>query len=223
MKLPSLWAEATMKPPFVLLVMIAISMIWASDVLAYQDYASGCEECHGDFRASPYTSLSDGDSWPDGLHDTHRNTMLNGDCSTCHASSGGFSPVSLESSGGGAGLTAISCVGCHGRDLDNGNATATGFSQRGAGLRQHHLGSADCSGCHDDQTGYTAVGENVLPNYYASPGTGHPAMPDNPCNLSGGENFAATPLGLDNDGDGTYDDADADCQIPVELMIFEIE
>jgi hypothetical protein len=220
MKLPSLRAEATMKPPFVLLVMIAISMIWASDVLAYNDYA-GCEVCHGDFRDSPYTSLSDGSSWPDGLHDTHRNDMLGRDCDTCHA--GGFSPVSLELSTGGAGLSAISCVGCHGRDEDDGNATTTGTSQRGAGLRQHHVGSANCSGCHDDQTGYTPVGENVLPNYYATPGTGHPAMPTNACNPSGGENFAGTAAGLDNDGDGVYDTADSNCTIPVELMIFEIE
>ena len=211
MKLSSLWAETYVKPSFLLIATIAI-LIWASDVLAYDDYAGGCDNCHGDFRDSPYISLSDGSDWGDSLHNVHRNDMLGGDCSTCHAANG-FSPVSLESSEGGSGLAAISCVGCHGRDEDNGNATTTGTSQRGAGLRQHHVGEANCSGCHDDQTGYTPVGENVLPNYYANPGTGHPAMPTDSCNPSGGENFAGTALGLDNDGDGIYDTSDSDCGV----------
>ena len=166
MKLPSSWAAAYVTPLFVLLVTITVLMIGASDALAYEDYASGCQTCHGDFRASPYISLSEGANWGDSLHNVHRNVMLSGDCSTCHAASGGFSPVSLESSGGGSGLAAISCVGCHGRDDDMGQTTATGTAQRGAGLRQHHAGVASCGGCHDDQTGYTPVGENVLPNYY---------------------------------------------------------
>ena len=211
MKLSSLWAETYVKPSFLLIATIAI-LIWASDVLAYDDYAGGCDNCHGDFRDSPYISLSDGSDWGDSLHNVHRNDMLGGDCETCHAASG-FSPVSLESSEGGSGLAAISCVGCHGRDEDNGNATTNGTSQRGAGLRQHHEGEANCSGCHDDQTGYTPVGENVLPNYYANPGTGHPAMPTDSCNPSGGENFAGTAPGLDNDGDGIYDTSDSDCSV----------
>ena len=236
MKLPSLWAEATVKPSFVLLALITILMIWASDVLAYEDYAGdagGCDGCHGDFDASPYTSLSDGSSWADGLHDVHRYDMLGGDCNTCHSTGG--RNVTLNISSGGTELAPISCVGCHGRDEDNGNATSTGTSQRGAGLRQHHVGSATCSGsgCHADQTGYTPVGENVLPNYYANPGTGHPAIPSEPCNPSTAfvENFAGTTLGLDNDGDSpasvgssNYDMADSDCAgVPVELMSFEIE
>ena len=93
----------------------------------------------------------------------------------------------------------------------------------GAGLRQHHETFARCTGCHKDQTGYTPVGENTLPNYYANPGTGHTNMPTNPCNPSGGENFSGTSTGLDNDGDGVYDTADTNCLVPVELMIFEIE
>jgi hypothetical protein len=219
MKLPSLWAEATVKMPFVLFAMIAIAMIWASDVLAYEDYASGCDNCHGDFTADPYNPPSGGASWSDSLHIIHRDNMLGGDCDTCHTT-GGRKPVLLESSNGGDGLAAISCVGCHGRDADDGNATVTGTSQRGAGLRQHHVGVASCTGCHDDQTGYTPVGENILPNYYANPGTGHPNIPSSSCN---GENFSGSPTGLDNDGDGVYDTADSDCLIPVELMIFEIE
>ena len=240
MKILTLWAEATVKLPVVLLAMIAILMTGASTAWAYGSYSTSldrnsgnCASCHGNFRTSPYISLSDGSNWGDDLHDVHRFDMLDGDCSTCHAASGRY-PVSLESSEGGSGLAPISCVGCHGRDEDNGNATTTGSSQRGAGLRQHHIGEATCSGCHDDQTGYTTVDENVLPNYYANPGTGHPAIPSNSCNPAATafvENFAGTTLGLDNDGDSpasvgssNYDMADPDCAgFPVELMTFEIE
>lgn len=224
MKLPSFRAEATMKPLFALLVTIAISMIWAADVLAYEEYADGCDNCHNGFEDNPYVPPSGGTNWTNSLHEIHRNDMLGGDCDTCHTGdSDSRTPVFLESSNGGAGLAPIGCVGCHGRDQDAGNATTpNGTSQRGAGLRQHHEGFARCTGCHDDQTGYTPVGEDVLPNYYATPGTGH-SIPTNPCNPSGGENYAGTALGLDNDGDGTYDTSDANCVIPVELMQFEIE
>ena len=86
---------------------------------------------------------------------------------------------------------------------------------RGAGLRQHHqnAGQTVCAGCHSDSNpaNYTPVGEDVLPDYYANPGTNHPAMPTDSCNASGSENFVGTALGLDNDGDGAYDTADSDC------------
>ena len=226
MKIFTLWAEATVKPSFVLLALITILMIWASDAWAYEQYsedgdATNCRACHGDFRSSPYISLSDGANWGDDLHDVHRNTMLGGsDCDTCHSSGPPF-PVILNSSAGGNGLDPISCVGCHGRDED---------TNRGAGLRRHHwtAGVTGCVGCHSDANpaNYTPVGENVLPNYYANPGTGHPAMPTEPCNPTPAfvENFAGTTLGLDNDGDGIYDMADGNCEgVPVELMTFEIE
>ena len=217
MKLPSSWAAAYVTPLFVLLVTITVLMIGASDAWAYEAYSEGddsgfCADCHGDFRANPYSPPSGEADWTDDLHDVHRNDMLGGDCSTCHAASGGFFPVSLESSGGGDGLEPISCVGCHGRDDDMGQTTATGTAQRGAGLRQHHAGVASCGGCHDDQTGYTPVGENVLPNYYANPGNDHPAMPEDSCNPNGSEGvFAGSLLGLDNDGNGIYDTADDAC------------
>jgi hypothetical protein len=218
----SLQAKAYVMPLCGLLVTVAVLMTWTSDVLAYEDYAGGCDTCHGGFTTNPYSPPSGGTNWTDSLHIIHRADMLGGDCDTCHTS-GGRTPVFLESSNGGNGLAAISCVGCHGRDEDDGNATTTGTSQRGAGLRQHHDGFANCTGCHDDQTGYTPVGENVLPNYYASPGTGH-SIPTNPCIASGGENFAGSSTGLDNDGDGIYDLTDTDCEgVPVELMLFEIE
>jgi hypothetical protein len=57
------------------------------------------------------------------------------------------------------------------------------------------------------------VGENVLPAYYANPGTGHPAIPPDSCNPAGAEDFAGIANGLDNDGDGIYGLADTDCQL----------
>jgi hypothetical protein len=87
---------------------------------------------------------------------------------------------------------------------------------RGAGLRQHHTnaGELDCMDCHDDAdpANYTPVGEDVLPDYYANPGSNHPAIPTDSCNPLGTENFAGTSIGLDNDGDGQTDGSDSDCQ-----------
>jgi hypothetical protein len=63
------------------------------------------------------------------------------------------------------------------------------------------------------------VGEDVLPpNYVGSnvvPGSGDEGFvnkPTNPCNPHGEEDYAATKLGLDNDGDGLYDKRDPDCR-----------
>jgi len=84
-------------------------------------------------------------------------------------------------------------------------------------LRQHHTnaGVTECSGCHDDAdpANYTPVGEEVLPPYYASPGTSHPSMPTGPCNDDGSEHFAGATIGLDNDGDHVYDTADPGCNL----------
>ena len=201
--------------PFILLVTIVILMFGASKAWAYENY-SGCNDCHGGFRDSPYISLSDGSNWGNDLHDVHRNDMLSGECDACHTS-GGRSPVFLGSSNGGNGLAAISCSGCHGRDEDMGSDSIS--SGRGAGLRQHHTnaGVQDCKDCHTDADPalYTPVGEDVLPNYFANPGTGHTSIPMDSCNPAGEEDFAGTPLGLDNDGDGTYDTADSNCSAVV--------
>jgi hypothetical protein len=216
MKQPSLCTAAYVSPLFVLLVTITVLMTGTSDAWGYEAYSTDktsgyCADCHGGFRSSPYTSLAEGANWGDDLHDVHRRTMLSSDCSTCHGSS--RFPVSLDSSSGGAGLAAISCVGCHGRDDDIGNdSESTG---RGAGLRQAHTnaGVLDCTDCHSDADpeNYTPVGEDVLPNYYANPAN-HPVIPTDSCNANGEEGaFAGSLLGLDNDGDTVYDTADSDC------------
>jgi hypothetical protein len=61
---------------------------------------------------------------------------------------------------------------------------------------------------------FTPAGEDILPTYYADPGTNHPDMPTNPCNPSGEEDYAGTTIGLDNDGDLLYDGDDPDCAAP---------
>lgn len=175
-----------------------------------------CRSCHGDFRAASYTSPRDGMNWGN-LHNLHRQTMLSGDCETCHVSSGRF-PVTLNLSAGGVGLSPIACMGCHGRAQDNVPANpevAAGGSGYGAGLRQHHhvSGITLCASCHQDAdpANYTPVQENVLPPYYGLGGTAHPAMPTQSCNGNGSENFAGAPEGLDNDGDDQYDGMDVAC------------
>ena len=196
-----------------LLALVALAF-WVPSADAYPDY-TGCGACHGDFRASNYVSLMDGQSWGN-LHDLHRTTMLGGDCNVCH-SGASRKPVYIASSAGGTGLQAISCMGCHGRSQDAGHDDTSGGL--GAGLRQHHTraGQTDCQGCHSDATpaNYTPVGENVKPPYYATPGTGHPNMPTDPCNANptatGKETFAGSLLGLDTDGNDLYDGADPAC------------
>ena len=211
MQLTTSKAAGYVTPLLVSFITITVFTLWVSEARAYEKY-SGCKDCHGSFRGGQYTSLSDGSRWSDNLHNVHRNDMLGGDCDACHAS-GGKGTVFIDRSQGGEGLTAISCVGCHGREEDIGNDSVS--AGRGAGLRQHHTnaGQTDCQDCHSDAVPakYTPAGEDVLPNYFANPGTNHPSMPTDSCNPAGNENFSGTTLGLDNDGDGSYDTADPDC------------
>ncbi len=202
-------ARSFPRRPFLGIACVCAAFMAVPAVLAYSTYSPGCAACHGDFRSSPYVSLADGQSWGDDLHDVHRNTMLSGECGTCHTS-GGRSPVFTYSSDGGGGLSGISCIGCHGRAED-----VRGIGTEGAGLRQHHYraGVTICFDCHDDAdpAAFTPVGEDVLPPFYANPGTNHPNIPTDSCNSDGSENFAGGPTGLDNDGDNAYDTADPDC------------
>jgi|GEM_PF-2204715 len=197
-----------------------LTLIFPANAAAYSQYsenddATNCRMCHGDFRADNYISTVDGQDWGD-LHNLHRNVMLSGDCNACHSSGPRF-PVRISESVGGAGLDPISCMGCHGRDEDNVAGNPSSPDGRGAGLRQHHVnaGVTICQNCHQDANpaNYTPVGEEILPPYYADPGTGHLSMPTGPCNDDGNEDFAGAPIGLDNDGDLLYDADDPDCSI----------
>jgi hypothetical protein len=137
--------------------------------------------------------------------------MLSFDCKACHGRVDA-PPVLLDNSLGTGGF-AISCVGCHGREEDQGPT-----SGRGAGLRQHHFnaGVTVCANCHPGDSNpvtFVTVGEDFLPLYYRTPvpDNAHPNKPTDSCNPNGEEDFAATTLGLDNDGDGVYDMLDSDC------------
>ena len=209
------WTARTLFQLCSFLVVLAAASYGA---LAYNQYsanrdATNCRACHGDFRSSPYVSLKDGQSWGDDLHDVHRNTMLTGECDTCH-SSGRFPAFLGSSNGGFGGLPAIGCAGCHGRAADG---TGTGSEGYGAGLRQHHYrtGTTGCISCHadSDPAAKILVSEAILPPYYRTGDPNYPDMPSDPCNPDPvyPENYAATTIGLDNDGDNVYDMLDTDC------------
>jgi hypothetical protein len=112
----------------------------------------------------------------------------------------------------------MSCIGCHGRAEHDAGGIVTG-----AGLRRHHWNAGvPCTPCHADSepaAGFTPVGEHVLPPNYAALGI-DPL--NRPPRFS--EDFAGSPLGLDNDGDYLYDVADPDsavrrCGLGIELAL----
>jgi hypothetical protein len=237
------------------LIVIFACLLLVEPALAYESYSTvksnttpddppnynGCRSCHGNFRQNPYVEPGTGVSWGDDAHDVHRNTMLSGDCNTCH-SSGGNHPVRLGSSQGGVNLDAISCAGCHGKLEDAVNpaqvpiANAEGM---GASLRQMHwrvnetvdvngdgtvmVSTRVCGDCHQrsdlggitdaNPTNFTPVGEDLLPPYYDDPDGGPSVHTGIPADScdSTEEDIAGTARGLDNDGDRTYDESDVDC------------
>ena len=216
--------------PIALVVPLALAA-WISSASAYTTYTTNgtdnCAACHGDFLASGYIAKSDGVAWSalyagttiTSLHDIHRRIIMPSNaCDSCH-NSGGRTPVNLDSSTGvvvgGTTQYAISCLGCHGRAETGEGGTVTS-----AGLRQHHWNSGittcGTAGCHPgdaNPTTFTTVGEDVLPPNYAVVDPDRPTKPSNPCNPDGNETFIGT-FGLDNDGDGLYDQSDTDCQAP---------
>jgi hypothetical protein len=203
-------------------LIFAFALGWTGAATANPDY-SGCEQCHGGFLDNPYKRLGVDQSWGDSLHTVHQDMvddgMGNADCDTCHPS--GFDPpISLKESAGGAGLDPISCAGCHSRAEPEDQGAVSGV-----GLRQHHYtasgGDIACTPCHQDANpaSFSVAGEDVLPPYYANPGNNHPNIPDDPCNRVK-ENFAGSRLGLDNDGDGAYDEDDViDCPEPTGVAL----
>jgi hypothetical protein len=210
-------------------VALAVSL-WAMDGGAYPTYsatadppAGNCVTCHGDFRGDPYersippaTPVDQG--WGTDLMDAHQDVILN-ECGVCHGSSNN-DPVSISLSEGttkGAGNDPfeIGCLGCHGRD-------ETGEGSTGSGLRQRHTDAGVfCGSCHSDDNPmtFTPVGEDVLPPYYDLD-LSVVTLTD-PCNEGGtGEDFAGSASGLDNDGDGLYDEADTiNCPEPGALLL----
>jgi len=179
---------------------------------AYPTYDTGCEGCHGIFETGNYISKSDSQAWGTDLMSGHMIRFIPGGCDVCHQS-GPKGTVVLDNSTGEGGLAAIGCVGCHGRDEGSGPT--------GSGLRQHHWNSGitECgdASCHPDDSDpnlFTTVGENVLPEYYANPGVFSTTIPSDPCNRGPEykeDILGMAGVGLDNDGDGVYDESDSDC------------
>lgn len=207
------------------LIIVGIAIFATSGAEGYDrwsvnDDATYCGYCHGDFRNNNYISPVDGQNWGN-LHNIHRYTMLSGDCDACHIGGDEF-PVFLDRSNGGDGFEPIGCVGCHGV---NPAPPAANTGLWGAGLRAHHA-NADvgpdnngltCASCHTSDP--TPPSEDTQPSYYFTPDTFHPAKPDNSCNPASPppgypENYAGATIGIDNDGDLLYDEADPDCAGP---------
>ena len=82
--------------------LVALQLI-ALPAFAWTQYSvdgdsGNCADCHGNFTDGPYTSLVDNQTWPNSLHNVHRNDMLDGDCDACHIGNEQFFPVNLASS-----------------------------------------------------------------------------------------------------------------------------
>jgi hypothetical protein len=176
----------------------------------YSGWPQGeCLDCHGDFRASIYHPPSRDQEWTDqfgagALHGNHWD-MVSFDCDACHLGPD-RSVVSMSESDSAA--FPMSCIGCHGRAEHDAGGLVTA-----AGLRRHHWNAGvPCTPCHQDSepaAGFTPVGEDVFPPSYDALGI-------DPCNFAPEllEDFAGSALGLDNDGDGFYDEDDLDCVAP---------
>ena len=193
-----------------LVALLALAIL-VSSAGAYDNYAGGCEGCHGAFLGTaPYVSNHDGVAWKNpttganlNLHDGHRSYMLGnasfsnaGTCNICHSGTS-RTPVFLNSSNGGVtGFPAISCTGCH----------------NGDGLREHHVNNG-ADACYDCHSPGSPDAENVPPPYYFTPDTVHPNKPTDPCNANGSESRVALGSGLDNDGNLLYDAADPACVV----------
>ncbi len=75
-----------------LIIFCSLAFLVPATAFAYSQYSqngddTNCAGCHGDFRSKNYYSPVDGQLWGN-IHNLHRQTMLNGDCSTCHSPSG---------------------------------------------------------------------------------------------------------------------------------------
>ncbi len=168
----------------------------------------GCRACHGSFSGpvSPKGTVFPASN----KHTMHLGSgYMDTDCTLCHTDGDGFNPF-LGSSDGATGVPGVGCTGCHGRDYGG----ALGDSA--VGLRAQHLlaGETGCLVCHPGDP--TPLPEDVAPSYYGIAETNV----DDPCNGSPAhlENWSVgDTAGLDNDGDGVYDQLDSDCGGPSEV------
>ncbi|NJD56775.1 MAG: hypothetical protein FIA94_10280 [Nitrospirae bacterium] len=182
------------KQTLMIVGLLACAVLFAltTDGFAYERYIDGCNSCHGSFLST--TVDKHGSTWPSNLHNVHRNSMLNGVCGACHLGSPSSQNAYTFQSSGTGGLN-LGCSGCHG---NNYNGVILGV-----GLRKHHAGAgvSVCSGCHTDPAPRP---ENVKPPYYGLAGVNV----KDPLNADGSENWSDDGQGLDNDGNGLYDQND---------------
>jgi hypothetical protein len=198
------------------LIALAIGTPDARAFPTYSGWPQGeCLDCHGDFRANNYQPPSRDEQWTgQSLHDVHRFDMV-GDCLACHRSFDFEPDISMSESGSAA--FPMSCIGCHGRAEHDAGGLVTA-----AGLRRNHWNAGvPCTPCHADSepaAGFAPVGEDVFPPNYDALGI-------DPCNFAPdlSEDFAGSALGLDNDGDGFYDEDDLDCVAPPPPPLIAIQ
>ena len=187
-----------------ILAALAILTLGATAAQAYNRYNDGCQACHFHFdNTDPYVPPGGGAAWPDDLHRVHRhNIRMSTACDLCHTTGDGNNPY-IGSSDGTTNNIGYGCAGCHGRDYGG----TTGVS--GVGLRAHHAGAGvgGCAACHAGDP--SPLPENIAPPYYGTVDTDV----NYPCNDDAGtsEDWSGDAIGLDNDGDGTYDLSDANC------------
>jgi hypothetical protein len=191
MKTPLLYCGA------ISLVLLILATVTISDLIAYERYNDGCQDCHGAFTDD--FSTKPNNTWPDDKHNVHRREMLDNVCDACHLDGDNRNPY-LNQSNGTNDLVGIGCLGCHGRYYEDR------AEYLGAGLRSHHweAGVDFCGFCHSDPL---LLPETVKPEYYGKPTVNIKGT----CNLYGSENWTPDGLGLDNDGDDNYDMDDLDC------------
>jgi cytochrome c553 len=198
------WKLITTSAIIALVFAIFSNVIWA-----FPDY-DGCKDCHGGFKDNDYVSKQDSSPWNESLMDGHE-TFVGDECDACHKS-GGKGEVFLNFSADSS--LSKSCVGCHGRQQDVKNSCVGGDGMQvecggGSGLRRMHelnVGTGTCSSCHSGDP--TPVGEDINPFFYGMSGV----VVKNACDADGTESRYGT-TGLDNDGDGSRDSSDSDCQV----------
>lgn len=191
--------------------MLVVVALCASHAHAYPIYdvpasSDDCHSCHPGFSGGGGNSL----------HANHTANFGITSCNLCHPSGGGSKPVRTYVSGTGGGL---GCAGCHGQDFGEVSPNSLLPKSTAYGLRDFHVlkGVTSCGlagGCHvPGALGHPnpfpiPLGEAIAPTYYSFPNNNL----GSPCS-SGQEDlpFDADSVGLDNDGDGLVDLADADC------------
>lgn len=171
---------------------MSIALLTAAPAMAFDYYHAskdgGCANCHGTFD-HPLPELG-GIS----LHALHRDPAYMGTrCTLCHFEAD-YYRVQIGRSQGTPNSRGIGCGGCHNR----------------AGMIAKHGGSTSIcttSGCH----GRFTVGRESTPrpSYYGTVDTNAA----NPCAVTGpgSEDWDGNGRALDNDGNGVFDMADADC------------